>query len=285
MKRYFDVLTLGRQTLDHLGDDALLEAQLVLCHVMGVTRSTLLASLSDECSVDTEARFLQLISQRATGYPVQWILGCTEFMGRLYEVSEGVLIPRFDTEILVETVFDLMPEYDCIIECGVGSGVISIEIALKYPDVPIYAWDINPAAIALAQRNALSHGVTTLHWNLGDFFQAFLLIKRLAKRYRLLIVSNPPYIPSPDILTLEPTVKDFEPLTALDGGADGLYFYRQFAGLVSKLDSVGLVVEMGINQAQDIWTLFSECNRCALSVRQDLSGIDRVMTVQKRPLT
>ena len=278
MPTYHEVLSSGRQKLAAFGEDASLEAQLLLTYVTGVSRSGLLASLSDPCPDDVERRFCEVIDRRLSRYPIQWILGEMEFMGRTYQVSEGVLIPRSDTEVVVETACELLDRYDCVIECGFGSGIISIPLALHRPDFLIDAWDIDPSAVALALCNANRHGVTTVRWHLGDFFESSLFIRRLAKTHRVLLVSNPPYIPTADIAELDETVKGFEPHLALDGGSDGLRFYRQLMGLVSSFsNSFGVVLEVGIGQAESVATLMADLPGMNVRFVQDLSGVNRVV--------
>jgi release factor glutamine methyltransferase len=282
MPTYYDVLSQGRQQLAVFGEDASLEAQLLLSYVSGMSRPLLLASLTDACPDGVEERFGEVLARRLTRYPIQWILGETEFMGRTYQASEEVLIPRSDTEVLVETACELLDRYDYVIECGFGSGIISIELALHRPGCLIDAWDIHPSAVALALRNADRHGVSTIRWHLGDFFESFLLIRRLVKNHRILLVSNPPYIPTADIAELDETVKDFEPHLALDGGSDGLRFYRQLIALVSSFsNSFGVVLEVGIGQAESVAALMADFPGMSVRCVQDLSGINRVVVCER----
>ncbi len=282
---YFDVLAEGRAKLP--GDEAALESQLLLSCVSGLSKSCLLASLSDVCPETVYTQFLVLIERRLSGYPIQWILGAVEFMGRKYRVSEGVLIPRSDTEVVVETAALLVADYDYVIECGCGSGIISIELALRFPGMPMMAWDIRPECVALASFNAELHEVSTVTWQLGDFFDAFLMIRLLARHHRILLVSNPPYIPTDDILGLSPTVREFEPRIALDGGQDGLTFYRRLVELAALFKcEFAFVFEIGIGQYEDVSQLMSQLPDVEIRSVKDLSGIDRVVQVtqKKRPL-
>jgi len=217
MATYFEVMA-GSRLLQE-------EAKLLMAHVAQVPFREVLGRLNDACPLDVQRRFDVGVDRRLTGYPLQWILGTVGFRGREYRVGEGVLIPRPETELLVEVALEFLSQSDRVLECGFGSGIISTELALGATrEVKMDAWDINPLAHALAVENAELHGVTGVRWHLGDFFEGVYGMD--IGKDRVLVVSNPPYIPTSDILHLDRTVRDFEPHDALDGGEDGLAFYR-----------------------------------------------------------
>lgn len=225
---------------------------------------------------ETETQFLQAIERVKLGEPVQYVVGGCEFMSMWFYVSPSTLIPRSDTEVLVEKVIELCkdkPELS-IFEVGSGSGCIAISLAKFLPDAKVVSADISTDALEVAKTNAESLGVsdrvTFIEWDIKKGFPEFVESPDV-------IVSNPPYIPKNDILELDKKVKDFEPLTALDGGDDGLDFYRLISDLAPLKDSGIIAFEVGIGQADAVAGLLGE-RFADIEVTKDLSGIDRVVT-------
>ncbi|KAG1702839.1 Peptide chain release factor 1 [Nymphon striatum] len=220
------------------------------------------------------SRFWGFVDRRLKHEPVHRILGYRDFFGRKFLISDETLIPRPDTEILVQTVLDLKPA--SVLEIGTGSGAIAVSLAAEQLTVKIVATDISNDALETAARNALVHNVE----NRIEFVDADLF-DGLEGVFDL-IVSNPPYIPSDDILELQKEVQFFDPSRALDGGQDGLDFYRQiFEGAGKFLTPDGKIcVEVGIGQADDVSSLALEHGFSEPVVIKDLNQINRVVLVR-----
>ncbi len=227
---------------------------------------------------ETETRFLRAIERVKAGEPVQYVVGGCEFMSMWFEVSPATLIPRCDTEVLVEKVIELCKDKPSlnIFEIGSGSGCIAISLAKLLPDAKVISVDISTDALKIAKRNAENLGVSDrvsfIEWDIKKGFPEFLESPDV-------IVSNPPYIPKVDIYDLDKKVKDFEPLTALDGGEDGLDFYRLITKFAPLKNGGTIAFEVGIGQADDVATLLSS-RFSDVEITKDLSGIDRVVTAK-----
>lgn len=228
-----------------------------------------------EVSAECEKQFQNALARLKAGEPVQYIVGVCEFMSMDFFVNEGVLIPRCDTEILVETVRDICcrMENPFIFEVGSGSGCIAVSLGKLLPKSEVLSVDISDDALEVARVNAQKNGVSeNVRFMKRDILEGFPDFERLPD----VIVSNPPYIPRKDIEDLEKKVKDFEPLTALDGGEDGLDFYR-FITINAPLEKNGyLAFEVGVHQAQSVKEIMSQ-RFCDIKIIPDLSGIERVV--------
>lgn len=244
---------------------ARLEAQLLLAHALRIDREWLL--LLDEHPAPDDAR--RLLERRLTGEPIAYIIGWREFYRRRFEVNPAVLVPRPETEILVEAVLELAKPGDRCLDVGTGSGCIGVTCALERPDTRWILTDVSPQALAVARRNAERHGAPC-QFLLADALSAF----RLGSVD--LIVCNPPYIPHGDP-RLEPSVRRFEPASALFAGATGLEFFERLAAEAPAVLAQGgvLAVEVGQGQADAVAALFRSATERA--VRKDLAGMARVV--------
>lgn len=225
--------------------------------------------------------FVEMVSRRCRREPLAYIINRKEFLGRNFYVSPAVLVPRPETELLVEAVAtwirgqgaDRLPL--CILDLGTGSGVIAVSLALLFPQARVYATDVSPAALEVARKNAHRHGVEKrISFARGDFFDALPRQNLLLFR---VVVSNPPYILQDDLSRLPPEVK-YEPQQALDGGEDGLFAYRRIlSGLPAHLDHPGLLaLELGQGQDRDVKALCLDTDIfSAIKVCRDYSGIKR----------
>jgi release factor glutamine methyltransferase len=221
------------------------------------------------------AAYRNMVARRAKREPLQYIMETQEFYGLEFNVSPAVLIPRHDTEILVsETLKRAAPE-NRILDIGTGSGCIAIILASNLSETEIYGVDLSLEAVLTARQNAKQHNVNVTFLE-GSLFEP---VKELSFN---IIVSNPPYIPSKEINSLQPEVKDYEPKTALDGGADGLEFYRLIIEEAHQhLEKDGwLLFETGINQADSVAAMLEENNFKKIELIRDLSGIERVVAGQ-----
>ncbi len=224
--------------------------------------------------------FEQKINRLELGEPVQYIVGECEFMSLMFEVNPATLIPRSDTEVLVEEVAKRCSADTSvkIAEVGSGSGCIAISLARILPDSQVISVDISKTAIGTAKRNAKRCGVS----NRVEFVWADIK-KGFPKTFEDadVIVSNPPYIPGKEVLTLDKKVRDFEPRTALDGGEDGLDFYRIITRNAPLKKNGLLAFEVGMGQADAVKTLMTENGYSEIQIINDLSGIERVVIGKK----
>ena len=248
-----------------------LDAKLLIQHITGFTSAELISKSNDILSVEQTVAFADFVERRLSHEPVHRIIGYREFYGRDFLLSDATLIPRPDTETLVEAVIELKPA--SVLEIGTGSGAIAISLAAELPQVEITATDISKDALETATTNAVSHDV------LGriKFLEADLFAG-VAGKFDI-IVSNPPYIPSTEIKTLQKEVKAFDPLLALDGGGDGLDFYRAiFQDAKAFLKPKGKAcVEIGLAQEDDISRIATANGYNNITVIKDLNQINRVI--------
>lgn len=256
--------------------NARLEAEWLLCSATGLDRVGLYLQYDKPLNDDELATYRALVARRAKREPLQHILGSQEFCGLDYEVSPDVLIPRYDTELLVSEAAARQPDARTILDIGTGSGCIAVSLVKRLTLAAVTATDISESALAVATRNAGRHGAV-IEFLLGSLFAP------VAGRRFDLIVSNPPYIPTDDIETLDQEVRDYDPRTALDGGDDGLHMYRSLIPTaVEHLNPKGwLLIEIGVGQARDIVSLFRRTGSfCEPVIAIDTGGIERVVGAQ-----
>src|SRR5437868_5876746 len=211
---------------EHLRDSATRDAELLLLHTLQIPRVTLLAHPDRELNASQRKAYETSIARRLRHEPVQYITGCQEFYGLTLKVTPAVLIPRPETEHLVEAVLKLLPADKSlkIADLGTGSGAISIALAAHLPQAAITALDISPEALAVATTNAREHNVAErIRFLQSDLLSA---LDHEAETFDA-IVSNPPYVAETDRATLHPQVRDYEPATALFAGKTGLDIYRR----------------------------------------------------------
>lgn len=250
--------------LDEVG--ARLEALLLLCHGFGIGRAQVLARLRD--TAPASAAFETLLARRLAGEPVAYILGEREFYGLMLEVTPAVLIPRPETELLVDTAIALRPQR--VLEIGTGSGAIAIALAHHLPDAAIIATDISQAALDVARRNCVRHDAQSIAWILSDGYA------NIPPQRFDLIVSNPPYVEAHDACMDAGDLR-FEPRLALSGGPDGLDAIRMIvAGAADYLEPRGwLMFEHGYDQGERARGLLAPRFEKIETLR-DLAGLERV---------
>ena len=259
----------------------LLDTEYIFSDVLKVSRNTLKYSMSREIKEEDKNKIREMLVLRAKKRkPLQYILGEWEFYGLPFKVSEGVLIPRADTEILVEQCIQLMREVEepNILDIGSGSGAISIAIANGLKSSSVTGIDINEKAIELANENKTLNKIENVNFIKSDLFE------KIDKDFKYdLIVSNPPYISKNEYETLMPEVKNYEPQNALTDLGDGLYFYREISKLAGEhlKDTAYLAYEIGYNQAKDVTKILQNNNFDILSVIKDYGGNDRVVIAKK----
>lgn len=273
-----------------------LAAELLLLHALGRERTWLYAHPDASLSEDERARYASFLARRATREPTQHITGKQEFWGLEFEVSPDVLIPRPETEHVVEVVLDRLAVREIragrpqkndgaglrIADVGTGSGCIAIALAHELPRASFYALDVSPAALAVAKRNAERHGVAPrIEFAESDLF-ARLANSPSPRRFDV-VVSNPPYIGRQEAESLAPEVRDHDPAIALFGGEEGYEFY---AGLIAEaarhLEPEGLLVlELGHDSLPAVRPLLELPDWHEVSVASDLAGISRVIAAQR----
>lgn len=259
-----------------------LEAGVMLCYALRCDRSYLYVYGENMLQPEEEALFFEIAEKRAQGVPLQYLTGEREFMSLNFHVAPGVLIPRHETEVLVETVIQYVGQAEQaveILDIGTGSGCISVSLASYMKNCRVVAVDISEDALRIAKRNADSHGVgERITFIQSDLFGS------LADRKFDCIVSNPPYIPSGEIAGLSVDVREHEPRIALDGGSDGLDFYRKIIekAPVFLKDGGRIFFEVGFGQAEGVGGMLSGCFR-NIEIYKDLAGIGRVVCGQWKP--
>ena len=259
----------------------LLDTEYIFSDVLKVSRNTLKYSMSREIKEEDKDKIREMLVLRAKKRkPLQYILGEWEFYGLPFKVSEGVLIPRADTEILVEQCIQLMREVEepNILDIGSGSGAISIAIANELKSSSVTGIDINEKAIELANENKTLNKIKNINFVKSNLFE------KIDKDFKYdLIVSNPPYISKNEYETLMSEVKNYEPQNALTDLGDGLYFYREMSKLAGEYlkDTAYLAYEIGYNQAKDVTKILQNNNFDILSVIKDYGGNDRVVIAKK----
>lgn len=274
-------MSTGRELLQEallvLGEEKRLEAELLLASVLGLNRANLLAHDREETAPDRAQAFRELVQRRAADEPLQYLLGSTSFMGLDFKVAPGVLIPRFDTEILVEEAIKCLSGVDTprrILDVCTGSGAIAISLAKYVRASEVWASDLSPQALALAEENSQRLAVQ-VRFRQGDLLEPF---KEAAfDHYFQLIASNPPYITTAEMAELPGDVRQ-EPVMALWGGEDGLTFYRRLASESGALlaDEGWLIMEIGFAQGPAVQKLLEEAGYNDVRIVKDWQNHDRV---------
>ena len=271
---------LGSQKLRASGkENSDFDARCLLEFVLNLNPTQYLLNRSEEVDSVCAEKFLSLVERRSNGEPLQYILGKWEFMGLQFYVGEGVLIPRPETEMLVEFALDFLKDKKnpVVIDLCSGSGCIAISVAKHLPNAKVYAVEKSDLAFPYLKKNIWLNCVFNISAVHGDIFDRTLLSDIKPD----LILSNPPYIRSPEIASLQSEVRN-EPSMALDGGEDGLVFYREIAnGWLDRLGTGGAIaVECAEDQTEDIIRMFSEKTQYAEAFN-DLSGLPRTVTAIK----
>ena len=260
--------------------DADIDAWLLLQYVTGINRMMYLMEPDKSVSNEDTLAYREVIARRATHYPLQYITHTQEFMGLDFYVDERVLIPRQDTEVLVEMTLGFLKDGMTVLDMCTGSGCILISLAANRKLASGLGVDLSEGALEVAQKNARANGLDQLQWIQSSLFEAFE--NDLDKSDKLqvdVIVSNPPYIESEVIPTLMPEVRAHEPMMALDGFEDGLYFYREItANAPAYLKNKGyLLFEIGYNQGEAVTDLMRMTGFVNIRIKKDLAGLDRVV--------
>ena len=292
-----EMLTMGeKQLMDSDIADATRDCKILYCYMMDIPFSKIILEYQEVLQDRLCDKYFELIDRRSKGEPVQYIMGCQEFMGLEFIVNENVLIPRQDTETLVEDALEIIntgtlrgedmdvkrKEWD-ILDLCTGSGAIGVSLARIANKVNVTCSDISEGAIKVAKENAQKHGLAkSMKFEQGDLFKPFN--KHFHKQKFDMIISNPPYIKSSVIPTLQREVCEHEPLSALDGGESGLDFYERIvSGVGSHLKKGGvLLMEIGNDQGEAVSGLLSRNGEfTSIRVLKDLAQRDRIVFAKK----
>lgn len=259
------------------------DARLLAMYAFGLDYTGLLMKSVDDISKEDEERYKKLINRRSTHYPCQYIIGTQDFMGYTFRVSENVLIPRPETEILVETALSLSENVSSIkaLDMCCGTGCIGLSFAknrkgMGHNDDRVILVDVSDAAIALTRNNMSDLKLEC------DIIQSDLFEDVIEEKYDI-IMSNPPYISTKDIEELMEDVRAYEPRLALDGMEDGLFFYRRIIeNLNTYLAYDGVVIfEIGYNQYEDVRALLVDAGFNKVDLKKDYAGLDRVVIAKR----
>ena len=277
-----ELLKWGTDALEKIEySDPRQETRLILAQLLGVDRSYLYAHGDLEVPDYIKDKFIMIIDRRRAGEPLQYILGTQEFMGIELKVDKGVLIPRGDTELLVEWIISYIDEkldgrpYR-MLDIGIGSGAIALAVAYHRPDGQIIGVDISREALKIAEENRKRIQLDNVSFMESDLFSS------LEKEYLVsfdIIVSNPPYIPEREIGSLQIEVRLHEPRLALSGGEDGLDYYRKItaeAGKYLAKDGI-LIYEIGAGQGADVADIMKTNGFKEITVIKDLEDRDRIV--------
>jgi release factor glutamine methyltransferase len=256
-----------------------LQVELILAHLMKMPRMKLYLNFERALTPAETDALRELVKRRGQREPLQHITGSTSFCGYEIAVNKNALVPRPETELLAELGWQFLvtrhPSLVTALDFGTGTGCIAIALAAKSPNAKITALDVSPEALALARENAARNNATErIELLQGDGFAALPAGAQFD-----LIISNPPYIPSAEIETLQPEVRDFDPRAALDGGADGLDFYRRISAEAKpflKPDGK-IMLEFGDGQAEAIRKIFETEKWIVEAVKEDYSQRARII--------
>jgi len=296
--RLLDVLRKSTESLEAAGiDDALPDAEMIVLHALGMERLDVYVNNPETGKADA-AKIRRLIRRRAKGEPVQYITGSVAFLGLNIKVGKGVLIPRPETEMLVEEAIAALKSEEfgagskdkasaaascasrltshvsrSVLDLCTGSGCIALAIAKEFPDADVYGTDVSKEALSYARRNAKINGITN-----ARFLQGPLLEPVKGRKFDI-IAANPPYIRRDELDALQREIRDWEPVDALHGGEDGMDFYRQILSSAGEYLVTGgfIFLELGYDQAGVVLKLAQEQGFKEVAVINDYAGIGRIL--------
>ncbi len=274
---YSEIYRSAEKKLENAGiNDSKTDARLLLEHVFSVDRNHLYLHPDEECDKGKTKLYEELVNKRASHIPLQHLTGKADFMGLEFIVNEHVLIPRFDTECIVEEAMLLITDGMKVIDMCTGSGCILISLMKYKNDIEGFGADISEEALAVAKKNAELNGVS------ARFIKSDLFTEIGDERFDA-VISNPPYIKSSEIPGLMEEVREHDPLIALDGHEDGLYFYREISRQAASHLMTGgkLIFEIGYDQGEAVSNILNDNGYKHIKVLKDLSGNDRVVTCEK----
>jgi len=257
------------------------EAGSLLSFITGKDRTFLISHAEDELHEQSLDQFREAVERRAAGEPLQYITGVQDFFGREFRVTPDVLIPRPETELLVEAALELLDATPIICDVGTGSGCIAVTLLCEIGSAHAVALDKSPAALEVAKLNAGNLSVAERAvFLVSDCFESLD-----SREYQFdLVASNPPYVPAEVVAGLQREVRDHEPLLALSAGADGLSIIRRLLQDAPPFLKQGghMIMEIGFDQGEKVQSLIDESVWRLLELRPDLQGIPRIVVLQRR---
>jgi len=277
-----ELIPIGERILREAGvENYWVDAEALLCSETGFDRKKIFLDHDRELDDVQCEVFFGLINRRADGEPLQYITGEQYFMGHRLTVNPSVLIPRPETECLAEKAIEYLlasGSAKTALDLCTGSGALAVSIAKACTGMVVTAADVSKAALVIAKVNAATLGVS----GHIDFVQGDLFASLEGKEFDL-IVTNPPYVKTADLKGLAREIAEHEPLSALDGGADGLDFYRRIAADARGFmaEDACLMAEIGSGQAEAAAAIFTGAGFSSVEISQDLSGLDRILTAKK----
>ncbi|MFQ5638015.1 MAG: peptide chain release factor N(5)-glutamine methyltransferase [bacterium] len=284
-KNLLEILKLSTKYLSEHGiENPRLNAERLMAHVLNFSRVQLYLNYERPLQEDELTGFRALLKRRAKHEPLQYIVGETEFMSLPFKVNPAVLIPRPETEILVEKTIEISKEkFDSqrelnILDIGTGSGNIAVSLAKNLLNATITAIDVSADALKIASENALGNGVEDkIEFHKFDFLGSDF-VKESAEKFDV-IISNPPYVSEKEFQQLPDEVRSYEPLGALKDGSNGVVFFHKIAEISHKLltDNGFVAVEVGMGQAPSVMDIFRKNNFAHIQLLKDLNGIERVV--------
>jgi release factor glutamine methyltransferase len=275
----------AKEFLESLGiEDAVREAEIIVSHFLGIDRLILYKD-NPQILEDIIPMIDELLTRRSKREPLQYVIGYTEFFGLKIKVGSGVLIPRPETELLAEQAIKTISNFEFrisnfkILDLCTGTGCLALALAREFPDAKVYGTDTSEIAIGYAKENAGLNGIKNVKFIKGSLFEPF---KGSTDTFDL-IVSNPPYIRSDDIKSLQAEIRDWEPVEALDGGEDGLDYYRIIIPEARNyLKGYGcLMLELGISQADAVKQMAKNAGFQNISLIKDYAGIERILILKR----
>ena len=282
--RLLDAVRESSEYLEKSGiEDFFVDAELLVFHAAGMDRLTAFTE-NPEVGKDLSRKINRLLCRRAKGEPIQYIIGHVEFLGLKINVGKGVLIPRPETELLAQEAIETarskksdLREIPRILDLCTGSGCIALALAREFPGATVYGSDVSKTAIRYARMNAGLNHIRNAAFVAGSLFGP-------VKRDVLfdIIVSNPPYIRAADIGGLQREIREWEPVEALDGGEEGLDFYRKILpAAIGYLREKGeILIELGFGQARDVTEMARESGFKNVVTKKDYAGIERILKAE-----
>ena len=286
--RVLDLLKSATQYLEKSGvSDAVADAELLVLHAAGLDRMTAYRD-NPEVGEQAQVEMLELLKRRAAGEPVQYIVGSVDFLGLRIEAGRGVLIPRPETELValqamreMRSLLQASPARGRtslrILDLCCGSGCISLALGREFACSSVTGTDISGTAIRYSTRNAEINGITNVSFLEGSLYEPIARLPLFD-----MLISNPPYIATSELDELQREIREWEPLNALDGGPDGLDFYRKiFSGAKEYLNKRGVVVlELGFGQGSGVREIAEKAGFENIAIGKDLAGIERILTAE-----
>ncbi|MGB9716192.1 MAG: peptide chain release factor N(5)-glutamine methyltransferase [Thermodesulfovibrionales bacterium] len=268
-------------------EDSIREAEIIIINSLGIDRTVLYRD-NPMLSKSQLKKINKFLKRRTKREPLQYIIGYVDFYGLKIKLGKGVLIPRPETELLVEKAIEIIKRealsVKCILDLCTGSGCIALALAREFPKAKVYGTDISEIAIRYAKENANINRINNVTFLVGNLFEPVeqFVMHNASRTTFNIIISNPPYIRRDDIKTLQPEIKDWEPIKALDGGEDGLDYYRVIIPESKSYLRQGgyLIIEMGENQSEKVRKIAEESGFTNIFLIRDYAGIERIFVAK-----